>query len=1432
MDLTGGVSSTRPPGRVPPAGAIPAALTMLCLGLAFAQRPGLAYDDTRIELAADPGLFLHRVTSVWSNTFDLGHVQSGQFVGYLFPMAPFYALAQAIGAPTWIAQRVWLGTLMALAAWGAVRLVDELHTRRRGPAHLAAGLLYAVNPYVVIYTDRSSITLLALAALPWLLVAVHRGIAEPRRWRWPAFAGLVLAAAGGGVNAAVLAWMCLGPAALLAYEWLVLGRGRGPAWSFAWRASACALAGSLWWLVPVALQSLYGSDFLRFTEQPHDIFATTSVSESLRLLGYWVSYFSFGVGAQQPAVAAIASYLHRTPVIVASLVVPALALGGLLRTRRLAYGPFFGMLAAGTALVMAAGFPLSSPLSHALTDLYYHASPVQFLRTTYKAGPLLAISIAWLGGTALGQALTVARTRRPRVLGMRLVPWAPATLLVLPVLWAAPLFAGHAIDRPAAFSGIPGAWRQAMSTAARTTPADRRLMVLPGELFGWYRWGGTWTSIAPALTRRPVLIREITRFAEARASQLQDTVDDQIGQGRLLPGELPSLLRLLGVGEVLVAADGARARSGALDPARTAAELAAQPGFSRPLASFGGRRVAQPDPGFGGPPKTVRDLTLYPGPAAPGLVRVLPAQGPTVLDGDAQGIVELAGAGALDPARQLLYAGDTDAARLRSLTAEGARLVFTDTNRRRITVGSELQANQGVTLEASDPVPREQATYGLFAGRGTDAQTVAQYSGVRYLRAPESAGFGVHPQNRAFAAFDGDVNTAWVTDAQSPSDRYLELGLERAIRTRAIFVHAHADGAGTVTQLGVTVNGAAEHVVRLRPGWTRIDLLGISMRSLRLRVARVEGSIFPGLGGLDEVRIPGVDLRESMRMPTLLAAATRRLDLSHDPIDIIVRRETSDFPFRPRAASRELQSEDETTMADPERSIDRLGTLPVGRTFAISGWATASPGAPDHRLDELAGTTSGWRLDSSGRFEGVPGQRASSAFDGDPATAWAAPQDADHPRPWLGWVTPATISVAALRLRPGPAEFRYPAAVSISADGVSSGPVVVGKDGEVHLPMTLSGRRWRLTVLAVRSPASGVLRARRVPALAIGEVVLPGVAPPVRRAAATTAVRSACGEVVARVGGRAAPMRAVGTVGDLDAGRPLRLRGCAAPSLNEGAFHLVAGPGRVLRPDELVLDAAAPSPVPAPTPPRLLAPGGGDDTHRSAIELSSSGPGWLELAESYSRGWRAWCRDARGHERALGAPIPAQGFANAWLLSPGCIAARVAFLPQRAADLSYVLSAAALVGMALVLVLTRRRRGRVLAPPRTPTLSPERADPLLRLGWLPTLGVTALALGVGAAWAWRIGIILAVIAIVLCREGVSARRLLALAAIGLAALPLMYALKAPPQNLGQNFAFSFPQQHLSASWVALVAVLCLGAGCLLDSVRISRRGGADDLPDE
>src|SRR3954462_13043528 len=136
-----------------------ATLAALSLLIALLQRPGWASSDTKIDLHVDPGGFLADVASAWSPTGDLGHVQSGQYGGYLFPVGPFFALGHALGGAPWLVQRLWVALILALAAWGAVRLMDTL-AGPRGLAHAVTGALVLLNPYVTVFSARTTVTLL------------------------------------------------------------------------------------------------------------------------------------------------------------------------------------------------------------------------------------------------------------------------------------------------------------------------------------------------------------------------------------------------------------------------------------------------------------------------------------------------------------------------------------------------------------------------------------------------------------------------------------------------------------------------------------------------------------------------------------------------------------------------------------------------------------------------------------------------------------------------------------------------------------------------------------------------------------------------------------------------------------------------------------------------------------------------------------------------------------------------------------------------------------------------------------------------------------------------------------------------------------------------------------------------------------------------
>src|SRR4051812_17924361 len=173
------------PARIPPE-ALPLWLSPPPFVLPFVPRPGWSSSDTKIDLHTDPIRFLGEISSLWTPSSGLGGVESAQYAGYLFPMGPFFALGHALGVSEWVVHRLWLGLLLALGCWGMVRLAEALGAAGTSMGAATAGLAYLLNPYVVVFANRTTVTLLAYALLPWFVLVAWRGLREAPRWRLPA----------------------------------------------------------------------------------------------------------------------------------------------------------------------------------------------------------------------------------------------------------------------------------------------------------------------------------------------------------------------------------------------------------------------------------------------------------------------------------------------------------------------------------------------------------------------------------------------------------------------------------------------------------------------------------------------------------------------------------------------------------------------------------------------------------------------------------------------------------------------------------------------------------------------------------------------------------------------------------------------------------------------------------------------------------------------------------------------------------------------------------------------------------------------------------------------------------------------------------------------------------------------------------------------
>ena len=1394
-------------------------LAATAIAVSVIQAPGEVFTDSRSDLTSNPSLFLSRVVDVWSSTYDFGHVQSGQFVGYLFPMAPFYAGGSALGIPMWIVQRTWLALLLLAAAIGVSKLVGALWQRNDGFARVVAGLVFLLNPYVVTQINRGTVTLLAYAVLPWLMYSAHRALLEPRSWRWPVAAGALVAAGGGGVNAAVLVWVILAPLTLIGYEVAIIGRSARAAWSALWRTGACVAGLSLWWVIPVGLQSKFGADFLSFTEQPSTIWATNSVSESLRLLGYWITYFQIGFGASRPVVPPTTIYLFMPLLVAGSFAVPVMAFSFLPSVWRRAYIPYFVLLAVGATIAMSVGFPPGKPLNRLLVDAYYKVPLLQILRTTYKAAPLLALALAVLVGA--GGAETVRRLRAGSNRKL-----AAAGLILAPIVFGWPLVTGTALDSALTYKDVPNYWRQAAADLDAKTAPGHRALILPGQQFGVYRWGTTFDPIAPAITKSPVAQRYSVRYSDAHSSQLISAVDNLVQQRRQVPGQIPSLLSLLGVQQLLIAADGIPEYSGEIDPASAQAVFSQIKETQHPTATYGPNIDVSPAVGRSG--NTVRlpairrfALTANSGNDT-GVVRAQSRSRTMVVSGDASGIVELAAHGMIPKKDAILFSGDQTRTDIRRLIKSGASIVITDTNRRQTVLATRTSHDQGSVLSPHDVIAPEVPSYGLFAGAGHSKQTVAAYTGIAYVTNPEGPQLLLRPEARPYAAIDGNLNTSWTPANFLPEKRWIEIGLKRPTKLGSIRVHPHRDGLVQTTAIGVSVDGSPERKVVLLPGWTDVSVGQAPIRKIRIRILHT--STFGGidLGGLDEISLPGLHPREWLRTPVYTAQTLAGQDLSSTPINILLSRQSTSDPYRSSGAfGGPVPTGDPKATFDAEVGMHRIVSLPAAREFSPSGWASSAPWTPDWRFDQVAGLARGWRFNGSPRLEGVPANRASSALDGNRRTTWAVEARAGV-KPWITWHSPKPIRMRRLQFVYDDPIYRRPAQVIVSFGGLSTDPLNVAKDGSVTLPRTVSTRDVRIDFVKTLAP-TGAAAYRLLPAMALRDIVIPGFRIPQIKHSGHFATR--CGELSISSADSIVSALVAGDLKNLDNARPLRFRTCGNHrqlNLEGGPNAISVPPGKMMRIDHLDLASRAPRPHALHRTQANVVSEVPDA--RGFTEVNYSGPGWLVHAESFSTGWTATCGPTRESQRDLGPPRVIDAFASGWAVDSWCRFAKFTFAPQAQATNSYLASAGATGLFALVLfgsMMTRRRRRLAGAPAAIePTLPLAPGDDRLTHARRQFAATAPLiAGGVAAAlFALRVGPPVALIALFLGLWGVNVRRLYRAAAAALILVPMGYVAMIPKNKGGGNFYYAVDQ--IMTHWIATIAILLAASGAGLTALRI------------
>ncbi|MBV8986789.1 MAG: DUF3367 domain-containing protein, partial [Acidimicrobiia bacterium] len=966
----------------------------------FLQAPGRIIADTKLDLYVAPSQFLHRALHLWDAHAGFGQIQNQAF-GYLFPMGPFFALAHALHVPAWVAQRVWMSGLLLLAFWGALKVASALGLGSPW-TRLVGAAAYALSPAMLSLIAVTSGNQLPAALLPWVLLPLVRHRPSTRPSRTAARSALAVVAMG-GINAIATGAVLAMPAVWLLTRTSGEDRRRLIAW---WVPSV--LLATFWWLGPLWLQSKYGFHFLDFTESASVTTATSSTAEAVRGTGYWVSYLHVNGPWLRGAWELVASPL----VILASAGLAAAGLYGLAR-RDLPYRRFLGVTAVLGVLFVTAGYtgPLSSQLGPPIQSLL--RGPLSPFRNLNKFEPILRLSLA----LALAHALWV--------LDVSTFVRRVGTAAVLVAVAAAPLWQGH-LAPDGSFKALPSYWRQA-STWLGDHAAKGRTLIVPSAAFGEYTWGRPLDEPMQALATSDWAVRDIVPLGSVGETRLLDTVERPLELGQPSAG-LAAFLARAGVHYVLLRNDLDPFRSGAPAPAYVRRSLDGSPGLVR-VTSFGPHvdYVMSADrmtPDLGRSVRAdVRSLEVYEVSSAAAKVASYSVDGAVTVTGAPDALLPLDDAGALGR-RAAVLAGDPLAP-----TIIGGIRVQTDAVQRRDDQYGWVRNNLSYPLTPHERAPGTgEAPQQRLVVDKPNSETTARMTGATAIEASsyENA-LSRSPARQPYAAFDGDPSTAWVTGSlNGPVGQWLEVRVAKPISPRTLDVQLMLDPPTRprVSSLRITTAaGSVTQPVQPTEAAQTLELPHGKTMWVRLTIASVEGG--PGLPGLREVRIPGVQVDRTLALP---AAPT-----TSSAADVVV-------------LSRVRSDAYDLLHADEETALNRIFSLPRATDLTVTG--TVQP-VPGFELDKLVASLtppSQLQVAPSSTWRGIPAFGAGSLVDRDPTTTWLASADDREPSIQLSW--PDTRTLDSIQVTPpdGPAlrpvKLRLQSGLAIRDVDVGSGDVV------------------------------------------------------------------------------------------------------------------------------------------------------------------------------------------------------------------------------------------------------------------------------------------------------------------------------------------------------------------------------------------------------
>jgi len=1217
--------------------------------LTFVQSPGQLSPDTKLDLTANPLRFLARAANLWNSDLPFGQTQN-QAYGYLFPHGAFFLTGDVLGLPGWVTQRLWWALLLAVGFWGLLRLAETLGIGTTSSRVLAAAA-FALSPRVLTTLGAISSETLPLMLAPWVLIPVIQALRGGGNVRVLAARSGLAVALMGAVNAVATLTGCLA-----AVIWWAAHRPNKLWWRFTgWWALSAVLA-VLWWVVALFMLGRVSPPFLDFIESSGVTTRWLSLTEVLRGTYSWTPFVA-------PSATAGSSLATSSGAVLATTLVAAAGMAGLALRSMPARRLLIATLLIGLTL-LAVGYSggLGSPFAHQI-QVFLDASGTP-LRNVHKLEPLLRMPLALGLAHLLSRVPLPGSSPRPVWVAALVHPERDKRIavgiVVLVALGTATSLAWTGrLTPPGTFTAIPQYWHEAADWLDEHNQADPgRVLVAPGAPFATQTWGNTHDEPLQVLGGSPWGVRDSIPLTPPQTIRALDSVQRLFAAGRPSAGLADTLARQ-GISYVALRNDLDPEASRSARPLLVHKAIEGSPGLTK-VAQFGEPIGPGSLKGF------ITDSGLRPRYPAVEIYRVegtIPTR-PYLTDADAMARID-GGPEALlrlDERRRLL--GQPPLGPM-LLTSDAQRaglgvpvVTVTDTPMARETDYGRVDDHSSAIRAPDDtrhtfnrvldyPAPGAELVYGQWPGGRISTSSSA---------ADSTALPNVSTAAGPAAAIDGDTSTSWVSNAlQAAVGQWLQVDFDHPITNATITLTPSATAVGAqVRRIEVsTVNGTrtlrfdepgTPLTVRLPRGetpWVRFTAAatddgspGVQFGITDFTVTQYDASGFA----------QPVSLRHTVDVPGPPAgSAVAQWDLG---ADLLGRAGCADGPDAVRCAATMAMSPEEPV------NLSRTLTLPEPMSVTPTVWVRARQGP---NLADLIAPPGAARTGGDADVIDVLGS-AYAASDGDPRTAWTAPQRVTQHRSAanLELRLPKPTEVAALQLTPSAAEL--PAHPTLVAIDLGDGPQVRRLEPNGAQTLALKPRVTDVVKLSILDWADVIDRT----ALGFDQVKPPGLAEvtaldargrPIAAADAqrnrARAIALPCGRgPIIGVAGQFVQTAVDTTVGALLDGGPIAAHPCLTAPINlpAGQQELLLSPGAAFVADGIQL--AGPLSREVRSAPTIPVQTGVWTADRREVDVpSSSTARVLVVPESINPGWAAHSSDGT----AL-TPITVNGWQQGWVV--------------------------------------------------------------------------------------------------------------------------------------------------------------------------------------